>query len=191
MHVDPRLDRVAVLRCGGAQHEQVVDLGEDVLVDRCAALGGHRDPEALESALLDDALPGLDERSVLTADLLWQVLVALLEEEMCGGAISTAVEAVAERFEEAPQLGFGELADVEDGGELLVDEQVRDELAGGGVERDVTVTPAEHRDRQSWPIPVYRRADAVPVALGVDDEERRRGACRECTVHCGGGDHVR
>jgi len=37
VHVDPRLDGVAVLGGGGAEDEQVVDLGEDVLVDGCAA----------------------------------------------------------------------------------------------------------------------------------------------------------
>lgn len=171
MHVDPRLDGVAVLGCCGAEDEQVVDLREDILVDRGGSLRGHRDTKALESALLDDPLPGLDERSVLPADLLRQILVALLEEKMGRGAIGAAVEAIAERLEEAAQLGLGELADVEDGGELLVDEEICDERAGCRVEGNVAVPSAEDGDGQARTVALGRRADAVPVALGIDHDD--------------------
>lgn len=91
-------------------------------------------------------MPGLDERRVLPADLLRKVLVAFLEDEVGRSAVGAAVEAIAEGSEEAALLGLGELAHVKDGGQLAVDEEISDELAGSRVEGDVAMASAENRD---------------------------------------------
>ena len=65
------------------------------------------------------------------------------------GAVGAPVEAIAEGPEEAALLGLGELAQVEDGGQLTVDELIGDELAGGRVEGDVAVTSAQDGDGEA------------------------------------------
>ena len=75
--------------------------------------------------------------------------MAFLEDEVRRGAVGAPVEAIAEGPEEAALLGLSELAHVEDGGQLAVDELIGDELAGGRVEWDVAVAPTKNGDGEA------------------------------------------
>src|SRR5207237_5086201 len=87
-----------------------------------------------------------------------------------------AVEPLPEREKEAALVADGELADVEDAGQvaavLVAEDEVGHEGAGGRLEGGVAVLPAEDVHRQPRLGAVAAGADAVPVALRVDRDPR-------------------
>jgi hypothetical protein len=64
---------------------------------------------------------------------------------------------------------------VEHDADALLDDQLRDDLAGAGLERHVGALAAEDDDRQPWRLAVGRRADAPLVALRVDEHDLLAG----------------
>jgi len=105
--LEPAGDGLAILRRRGPEHDQGLDLGEDVLVDDGAPLADERDAEALEPAAADQPVERPDAARLLPEGLLRDVVVGLLEEDVEGIAVP-AVEALGEVDQESELVPFAQ-----------------------------------------------------------------------------------
>lgn len=173
---DPSLQGLPLLGPGELEGEEQLGEIQDLLVDLLRALGDQADADPVVAADLDQAGEGVQHAGLLARRVLRGEFLALFEEQVhrTRRRLHAEEEAVGEGAREAGLVGVAlELADVEHDRDAAVDDEVRDERAGAGLERDVAVQAAEHGDRQAWGLAVARQAQPVPDADRIEDDELR------------------
>ncbi len=170
---DPALDPFDVEVTDHAESDQRLALIEHRLVHLGGALADHCVADPAESPLRGKPLHGADarrsERVRLSAIApLWQVIGALLQEEMqrCALFLQKGVREVDQELRHVGNLR--KVRHVEHPGELAGGNELRHAGTRERRERHVAELSTEDGDVEPTALPVSTRADSVPVPLRVD-----------------------
>jgi len=133
-------------------------LAEDVLVEDGGTLADEGDADPARPAHLDEVFACAEHPFLSPLGSLGHEGVGFVDEQVQRGAVPggpfAVVEAFGERGEEPGPVRFAEQRQVEDRGDLLVDDHVGYELPAGRFERDVRLVASDDDDLVAGGTPV-------------------------------------
>jgi hypothetical protein len=145
MHLDPRVDRLAVLWRDRPQRDQHLDLRQHVFVQHGAALCHQRDADATGSAAPHQVFDCAQHAFLALQWPLRRESVGLIEHQLERHAIAV-VQSLGKVGHKAGLLALAEVREVEHGRDPLIDHQVGDHLSGGELQRHIAVVAAQDHD---------------------------------------------